>query len=456
MEAKLVIVGGKANKRDVLLKLPTVIGRSREADLTVAHPMVSRRHCEVFEVGGLLMLRDLGSLNGTLVGGQRITGEVALRPDDEFSVGPLTFRADYEYAGEIAAAPPTQGVVAETPDFQAIDEGEDGAGAAPDIQSEGPAEADDGLAPAVEAAEYEPDFEAWGEVGAGQEAIETEPALARGEPEVPVPPPTFSVEAPVVFEQAEESAKDQPAEEEWVAEEAEELVEEQPAAGEEESLADELEELAEEEPADEKFAAEELAEEEMIAEELAEELADEGFAAGELPDEEPAELSEAEEPTMFQAAEEGAADAGTSATPAADEEPDVGAWEEMQTQAANDLVAPHSPSPPQEKKRSWWPFGGKKAKDAAAEKVPNGKAPATPGPWASEGEADEEPQPAASLPEEKEEPEEPAAQEEAQPLPDFLAAIEASSSDDQPPEQEPEEEPDIDDEAFKDFLKGLQ
>ncbi|MFH1265802.1 MAG: FHA domain-containing protein, partial [Planctomycetota bacterium] len=64
MDAKLVIVGGKANKSQVSVKLPTVIGRSREADLTVAHPMISRKHCELYEVDGLVRIRDLGSLNG--------------------------------------------------------------------------------------------------------------------------------------------------------------------------------------------------------------------------------------------------------------------------------------------------------------------------------------------------------------------------------------------------------
>ena len=119
MQAKLVIVSGKANKRDVLLKLPTVIGRSREADLTVAHPMVSRKHCELFEVDGLLKIRDLGSLNGTLVAGERIK-ETELRPEDEFTVGPLTFRVEYDYAGEIAAAPTAGGVAEEVPDFQIL------------------------------------------------------------------------------------------------------------------------------------------------------------------------------------------------------------------------------------------------------------------------------------------------------------------------------------------------
>lgn len=103
MRAKLVVVGGKANKSQVSLKVPGTIGRSREADLTVAHPMVSRRHCEIVESGGVLKIRDLGSLNGTFVRKKQIR-EAELRPNDEFTVGPLTFRVEYD--PRLAAAPP--------------------------------------------------------------------------------------------------------------------------------------------------------------------------------------------------------------------------------------------------------------------------------------------------------------------------------------------------------------
>ena len=104
MRVTLIIVGGKANKGRVSLELPAIVGRSRTADLTVAHPMISRRHCEIYDSGGLLMVRDLDSLNGTLVAGQKVS-EAELQPDDEFTVGPLTFRADYEYSGQ-AVRPP--------------------------------------------------------------------------------------------------------------------------------------------------------------------------------------------------------------------------------------------------------------------------------------------------------------------------------------------------------------
>jgi len=107
MRVKLIVVGGKASRTVIALKLPTVIGRSREAQLTVAHPMISRRHCEVYESDGLLMIRDLGSLNGTLVDSQRIR-EAPLPPKGEFTVGPLTFQARYEYSGDLDSLPAVQ------------------------------------------------------------------------------------------------------------------------------------------------------------------------------------------------------------------------------------------------------------------------------------------------------------------------------------------------------------
>ena len=104
MDVKLIIIGGKANKSRVAVKLPTVIGRSRDADLTVAHPMISRKHCELHEVNGLVMVRDLGSLNGLFVGGRQVN-EAALHPNAEFTVGPLTFRVEYQYTGQPAVQP---------------------------------------------------------------------------------------------------------------------------------------------------------------------------------------------------------------------------------------------------------------------------------------------------------------------------------------------------------------
>lgn len=185
MDAKLIIVGGKANKSEIGLKLPTIIGRSRDADLTMAHPMVSRQHCELYEVGGLLKIRDLGSLNGTFVGGEKIQ-DADLYPDTEFTVGPLTFRVAYAYLGEIASPPLS------------------GPGKAPPKPADA---AVDFLEIAQEPSDGElPDFDAWAASDSGQAEQPTGP---RGL-DLPPPPPGF---AEVALADAETERPGRPEEE---------------------------------------------------------------------------------------------------------------------------------------------------------------------------------------------------------------------------------------------------
>ncbi len=205
MHVRLVIVGGKANKSRVSVELPTVIGRSREADLTVAHPMISRKHCELYEVKGLAMIRDLGSLNGLFVGGTQVS-EAALYPNAEFSVGPLTFRIEYAYADERETMPestianerderpeppsPSQEAEpgAEEPDFEVAvsdqpppsSEGRDAGRPPVDAESETPGGAGATIAPPDG---QMPDFSAWGATHETEEAEDDQPG------NVPSPPP---------------------------------------------------------------------------------------------------------------------------------------------------------------------------------------------------------------------------------------------------------------------------
>jgi pSer/pThr/pTyr-binding forkhead associated (FHA) protein len=105
MEVKLVVVGGATLQADEFaLQLPTVLGRSRAADVPLSNPLVSRKHCEIFEADGQLMVRDLGSLNGTFIGKTRIEEPAAVPPGTLLTIGAITFRA--EYAGANGAASP--------------------------------------------------------------------------------------------------------------------------------------------------------------------------------------------------------------------------------------------------------------------------------------------------------------------------------------------------------------
>ena len=75
---------------------PCVIGRSRQATLTIGHPVVSRRHCELFVDNDELKLRDVGSLNGTHFDSDILAGEVALQPGDSFRIGELTLIVNFQ------------------------------------------------------------------------------------------------------------------------------------------------------------------------------------------------------------------------------------------------------------------------------------------------------------------------------------------------------------------------
>jgi predicted component of type VI protein secretion system len=97
VQAKLVVVAGDSQASQYELRLPAVIGRSRSTDLRLGHPLVSRQHCEVFESDGKLMVRDLGSLNGTYVGDTRIAEHaMPVPPGELLTIGPVTFRAEYQ------------------------------------------------------------------------------------------------------------------------------------------------------------------------------------------------------------------------------------------------------------------------------------------------------------------------------------------------------------------------
>jgi len=106
LNVTLVVVGGDVKTPEVKLRLPSTVGRGRDCSIMLRHPLVSRQHCEIFEIGGALMVRDLGSLNGTFVNNQRIDGDAPLQPGQLLTIGTVTFRAMYEM-GAVDVAPPT-------------------------------------------------------------------------------------------------------------------------------------------------------------------------------------------------------------------------------------------------------------------------------------------------------------------------------------------------------------
>ena len=83
-----------AGKRHELANARVVIGRSRECDITVSDPNVSRRHAEIRHEDGSYWIVDLDSTNGVEVNGRRID-RARLADADRIVLGQteLTFEA---------------------------------------------------------------------------------------------------------------------------------------------------------------------------------------------------------------------------------------------------------------------------------------------------------------------------------------------------------------------------
>src|SRR3989442_11305783 len=101
MRAQLVPLDGGAPVE--VVKDLTLVGRKEECDLRLDHKSVSKMHCVIVRTDGLLLLRDLGSTNGTRVNGQRIR-RAALLPNDQLSIAGYKFRV--HLGPDVPGAPP--------------------------------------------------------------------------------------------------------------------------------------------------------------------------------------------------------------------------------------------------------------------------------------------------------------------------------------------------------------
>jgi pSer/pThr/pTyr-binding forkhead associated (FHA) protein len=81
-----------------------LVGRHSEADVRLALPDVSRRHCRFVFADNRWQVFDLNSMNGVFVNGQRVQ-QACLSHRDRISIGSLTFEVDL-------SAPPQPAAVA--------------------------------------------------------------------------------------------------------------------------------------------------------------------------------------------------------------------------------------------------------------------------------------------------------------------------------------------------------
>jgi len=102
MFARLNVVGGSKTKQ-IKLHLPTIIGRGGDSKVKLPASTVSRQHCEIYDHEGQLVVRDLGSSNGTVVNGHRIDGPTFVSSEDVICVGPLVFQLELLEAPDVVS-----------------------------------------------------------------------------------------------------------------------------------------------------------------------------------------------------------------------------------------------------------------------------------------------------------------------------------------------------------------
>ena len=73
---------------------PVIIGRSPGADIVIGDDFVSGSHARVSPSGDGAVLEDLGSTNGTILNGQRVTSAAALRAGDAIDIGKVRLKVD--------------------------------------------------------------------------------------------------------------------------------------------------------------------------------------------------------------------------------------------------------------------------------------------------------------------------------------------------------------------------
>jgi pSer/pThr/pTyr-binding forkhead associated (FHA) protein len=102
MRARLIPIDGGPSVE--LVKDLTLVGRNDDCDLTLDHKSISKQHCVLVKTDGLILVRDLGSTNGTRVNGQRVR-RAALLPNDNLAIANFKYQVKF---GEDANASKTK------------------------------------------------------------------------------------------------------------------------------------------------------------------------------------------------------------------------------------------------------------------------------------------------------------------------------------------------------------
>ncbi len=90
-----VIAGAYAGPGELYLTDELIVGRGRRCDIPWKDKEVASRNSRIFLRDNVVFLEDLGSQEGTALGGMRLHSPNRLRSGDEISIGPVRFRLKF-------------------------------------------------------------------------------------------------------------------------------------------------------------------------------------------------------------------------------------------------------------------------------------------------------------------------------------------------------------------------
>ena len=99
-----VVAGERAGLRVELGEKPVIIGRVPPADMVIDDSQISRKHCRVNLMMGEVFVSDLGSSNGTMVDGRRITQTQLLPAGARLQVGGHVLEHEFRSRKEVEAS----------------------------------------------------------------------------------------------------------------------------------------------------------------------------------------------------------------------------------------------------------------------------------------------------------------------------------------------------------------
>jgi HD-GYP domain-containing protein (c-di-GMP phosphodiesterase class II) len=108
-DQRVVVLNGKLSGRQFAIDGEMTLGRQPQNTIVLDDTQVSRRHASLSETAQGVVLKDLGSGNGTYLHGHRIV-EVTLNDGDAFKIGPFELRYEKQ-AAESAAGRRTDALI---------------------------------------------------------------------------------------------------------------------------------------------------------------------------------------------------------------------------------------------------------------------------------------------------------------------------------------------------------